>query len=124
KTIMLQLKFEVKQGEKNFDLFWIVPQADFESMFSKFSAPASNQIGAFTSVLECFAKEMKVNMSVILGGAELSFNQMSNLAAGDVVMLDQKISDPLPVWVEDAEKFKAWPGKLGKSQAIKISSTV
>ena len=67
---------------------------------------------------------MKVNMSVILGCAELSFNQMSNLAAGDVVMLDQKISDPLPVWVEDAEKFKAWPGKLGKSQAIKISSTV
>ncbi len=124
KTIMLQLKFEVKQGEKSFDLFWIVPQADFENMLSKFSAPTSNQVGTFTDVLECFAKEMKVKISVILGGAELSFNQMSNLAAGDVVMLDQKISEPLPVWVEDAEKFKAWPGKHGNSQAIKISSTV
>ena len=124
KTIMLQLKFVVKQGENSFDLFWIVPQADFEHLLSKFSVPASNENNTFRDVLESYAKEMKVKISVLLGGAELSFNQMSKLAKGDVIVLDQKISEPLPVRVEDAEKFKAWPGRHGNSQAIKISNTV
>lgn len=124
KTIMLQLKFVVKQGDKSFDLFWIVPQGDFEDMLAQFSEVTNTETNTFREVLECHAKEMKVKISVLLGGAELSFNQMSKLAAGDVILLDQKISEPLPVFVEDSEKFKAWPGRHGNSQAIKISSTV
>jgi flagellar motor switch protein FliM len=124
KTIMLNLKFQLTQGDKVFDMFWIVPQTPFEQLLSNSIQPAPNVENQFREMLEERTKNVKVNLSVLLGSAELSFSEMTELSAGDVIVLNRKITDPLPVHVEEKEKFSAWPGRQGNTQAVKICKAV
>lgn len=123
RTLMLSLKFNVIQQDNTFDLFWYVPQGDFGDLLSETeTAPAQQE--ASRMQLESLTDEMKVKLAVCLGKAEITFSQMEALNVGDVIVFDQKITEPLAVTVEELAKFKAWPGRHGNNQAIKISELV
>ncbi len=124
KRLMLCLNFKIEQGENSFDLFWNVPQSDFSDLLSESQQPAPEQKQETRIALESLTNDMKVKLSVLLGEAELTFSQMEKLSVGDVIVFDQKISDPLCVAIEEQQKFTAWAGRHGNNQAIKISEMV
>lgn len=72
--------------------------------------------------LEALVTEMPVEVSVTLGTVELPLAEVAQLQPGDVVILNQRVTDPLPAEVAGVRKFRAWPGRVATRQAIQIAN--
>ncbi len=65
-------------------------------------------------------KEVKTPIRVELGTAEISVNELLRMSVGDAIVLDQKTSDPLNIYLKNQLLMKAYPGKLGRKRAIRV----
>lgn len=83
---------------------------------------ASPLVPAERQHIESLVREMTVDMEVTLGTAELTLYDLAQLRAGDVLVLRQKVSEPLQAHVAGAPKFRVWPGAVGGRQAIQVQS--
>lgn len=72
--------------------------------------------------IESLVRAMAVEMSVVLGTADVSMNDPAGLTAGDVVVFDQKVSQPLDGLVAGARKFRVWPGVVGDRAAVVVDA--
>jgi flagellar motor switch protein FliM len=72
--------------------------------------------------IEALVREMSVDLTVLLGTADLSMYEVSELRAGDVVLLRQKVDQPLDGLLSGARKFRVWPGVVGDRAAVVIDA--
>jgi flagellar motor switch protein FliM len=72
--------------------------------------------------LEAIVREMAVDLDVVLGTADLTMNELAHLKAGDVVVLGQKVNQPLDGFVSGSRKFRVWPGVVGTRAAVLIDA--
>lgn len=72
--------------------------------------------------MEALVREMTVDLTVLLGTADLSMSDLAALGAGDVVVLDQKVDEPLEGLLAGARKFRVWPGVVGDRTAVVIDA--
>jgi flagellar motor switch protein FliM len=70
--------------------------------------------------IETLVREMDVELAVTLGTAELTLYDLARLQTGDVVVLRQKVSEPLTAGVGGTPKFRVWPGAVGGRQAVQV----
>jgi flagellar motor switch protein FliM len=77
---------------------------------------------AVRSQIETLVKEMPVDVSVILGTADLTMYDLARLSAGDVVLLRQRVSEPLEARVAGAAKFRVWPGAVSGRCAVQVQT--
>ncbi|MEB3206675.1 MAG: flagellar motor switch protein FliM [Vampirovibrionales bacterium] len=61
---------------------------------------------------------------VILGGTQISFQELLKLSVNDVIQLDQQITDDLLVCVNHQPKFYARPGTLKNNLAVAVANPV
>lgn len=62
-----------------------------------------------------------VPVKSILGDTHVTFKELANLRAGDVLMLNQKISEDVKILVNGVAKFFARPGVAGTKRALQIT---
>ncbi|MCW8932944.1 MAG: FliM/FliN family flagellar motor switch protein [Gammaproteobacteria bacterium] len=62
----------------------------------------------------------KLKLSLSVGCAELEYNNVANLAVGDVIRLESKIEDPLTIYTDDAYVCDAYLGKKNNKKAAKV----
>ena len=72
--------------------------------------------------IEALVREMVVDLTVLLGTADLTMHDVSELRAGDVVVLRQKVDQPLEGLLSGARKFRVWPGTVGERAAVLIDA--
>jgi flagellar motor switch protein FliM len=72
--------------------------------------------------LEALVREMSVDLAVVLGTADLTMRDLTQLKAGDVLVLRQKVNQPLDGLVSGARKFRVWPGVIGSRAAVLIDA--
>jgi flagellar motor switch protein FliM len=70
--------------------------------------------------IESLVHEMAVEVGVTLGTAEMSLFDLARLQAGDLLILKQKVSEPLQASVGGSPKFRVWPGAVGSHQAVQV----
>jgi flagellar motor switch protein FliM len=75
-----------------------------------------------TEQMVALVREMPVELTVLLGSAELSMQDVADLRAGDVLVLRQKVDQPLDGLVSGARKFRVWPGVVGGRAAVVIDA--
>jgi flagellar motor switch protein FliM len=75
-----------------------------------------------TAQMEALVREMAVELTVLLGTADLTMSELNGLRAGDVVVLRQKVDQPLDGLVAGARKFRVWPGVVGEKAAVVIDA--
>ena len=66
--------------------------------------------------------EIPLDLVGLLGHAEMEMSSVAKLKSGDVVILDQKIDEPISVNIDDKEVFQCWPGRIGNQQGLEIIS--
>lgn len=74
--------------------------------------------------LERLLLEMYSEMEIRLGEVQLTGPQLAKLRVGDVVVLDQRVTDPLQASVRGEPKFLGWAGRVGNRQAFEIESEI
>lgn len=60
----------------------------------------------------------------VLGETDVSMRRLANMAVGDIVKLNQRIDRPIIASVEGKPFFECWPGKIGKTIGLEVSSCV
>lgn len=71
-----------------------------------------------------FTKNVDVDICAKLGEATVNINDLLNLEAGDVILLDQRIYDDITISVGDADAYKAKAGLLGIKKGIEITDII
>jgi flagellar motor switch protein FliM len=104
------------------DWYWLLPKGDW--LTAILPAPSRAAEAAERSRVEKIVCEFPVDLSVQLGSAEVSLSQLSRLAPGDLILLDQAAAEPLTAAVAGVGKFHVRPGTAGQRQAILIESTL
>lgn len=74
--------------------------------------------------LRQLVEELPLDITVVLGTVELTLGELARLMVGDVIILDQRVSDPLPAFLAGENKCRGWPGRVGSRQAFEIQSFV
>src|SRR5262249_28760192 len=72
--------------------------------------------------LRALGEGLPVELVVVLGTVELTLADLTKLSAGDVVILNQRVSEPLTAYLAGEKKCKGWPGRVGSRQAFEIDS--
>jgi flagellar motor switch protein FliM len=74
--------------------------------------------------IESLVREMPVDVTVTLGSSDLTLLDLAKLQPGDLLVLQQKVTEPLPAAVGGADKFRVWPGAVGGRAAVQIHTVV
>jgi flagellar motor switch protein FliM len=99
---------------------WILPQQPIVELMSETNANGQTRSEASLQQLEARTMEIPAQLVVRLGQAQLEVADLARLSAGDVIILDQKITDPLAAAIAGEKVFQGWPGRVGSRQAFKI----
>ena len=122
-TVMSRAVLELSLGDVKAECQWIMPQAELEELLSEIRHVDSvNTADSRQKMQECLYR-VPAEVNVALGEANVSVARLANLKKGDVVILDQKIHEPLPLVVEGKTKFHGWLGRSGSRQAFNIIQT-
>jgi flagellar motor switch protein FliM len=70
--------------------------------------------------IETRIKEVTLNVSCTLGVTKITGRELLDMKVNDVVLLDQKMQNPLIVSVEGNPTFMAYPGAYNKRKAVRI----
>ncbi|MBW1934039.1 MAG: flagellar motor switch protein FliM [Deltaproteobacteria bacterium] len=95
-----------------------------DELKNSFHGEKSEQDSAWKDYLEKKLREVTINMSCILGTATITGKELMSLKVGDILQLEQTITDPATLFVEGVPKFKAHPGTYNKRKAIRIEGMI
>ena len=112
---------ELKVAETVAKVLWMIPRDGIETLFESTTgtklSPAQNQTRELVSF-------MPIELVTVLGSVEMPMGSVSDLEVGDLMMLDQKIDQPVSVLVDQQTFYEGWPGRVGKRQAVEIAKAM
>lgn len=121
------LTFEVRFGGHAATLAVTYPHAALEPMLPRLSATAwyaqsdrDGEIGASRPHIEETLDRVEISLVAVLGGVDLPVEALADLKAGDVIRFDERIDDPISVWI--SEHVRAWgiPGRIDDRLAMRL----
>lgn len=122
--VVIKISVEVELEHSTGKIYVCVPYSTVEPIRGKLHAGfQSDQLEVDQMWIKRFRSQIEdvlVNLTIEMGKANLTGNEIVKLKAGDVVMLENKISDGVKVKVEGVQKFSAIPGSHNGCKAIQI----
>ena len=76
------------------------------------------------AIIESVIRETELTASVVLGSTQVVLNELINLKAGDVLRLDNKITEDVGMVIEEKTKYYGKPGVIRNKLAFQVSSSV
>ena len=67
-------------------------------------------------------REIFVTLNCVLGVTKITGRQLLSMKADDIILLDQKISDPIHAYIGNKLKFTGHPGSVNNKKAVKIKN--
>src|SRR5262245_2782955 len=120
---MILTEFQLATRLGDAECRWLIPQAPFEQLagIEWPQAPAVEETNAAaTPGIVRIAVALPITMSIRLGTARLPMSQLADLHVGDVVMLDQCISEPVLADIHGAPKYRGFPGRIGAQRSFQV----
>jgi flagellar motor switch protein FliM len=122
--IMVISKFQVEMEHTEGSITLCMPYAAVEPIKGKlYSGFQSEQLELdvrWTSRIQEQIQDISVNVVVELGSTFLSAREILNLAAGDIIVFDKKVTDPLIGRVEGIPKFTGFAGQYQQAKALQV----
>jgi flagellar motor switch protein FliM len=128
-TIAL-ISLSTKIGDTTGMINLCIPHVVIEPIMSKLSVHhwfVSQKKSRLDEEIDSITKKVnKTKLPVIaeLGNSQISIHEFLNLAAGDVISLNQSVEEPLKIKVGDKLKFVGSPGEVKGKLAIQISEII
>lgn len=127
-VVLVTLETKIGDGEGLINL--CIPYLVLEPIINKLSAHfwfSRSSKEATTEHIQMLQKRIQktqLNLTTILGHANVSVREMMELQQGDVIPLDHKVSEPLEVFAGPRRKFKGLPGMVGSKMAVQITEVI
>jgi flagellar motor switch protein FliM len=120
--LSLFAQFNVKLPVGDHQVHLLVPRTGVWAKLGAPTARAKPAPAAPSEQIRALVGEMAVELTVVLGSAELTMRDLANLSAGDVVVLRQKVDRPLDGQLGGTTKYRVWPGVVGERVAVVIDA--
>jgi flagellar motor switch protein FliM len=126
--VVVVSNFEIEVEYSSGMISLCIPYSTLEPLRERLQAGyQSEQLEADKTWINRFKSELlssKVDIMARLGGASLNAGDAVNLKKGDVITLDQYVTDPLNLFVEGVLKFRGSPVTHKGTQAIQVSQII
>jgi len=121
-VIALRSMVRTASTESHWD--WLLTDPFLAELFQRDAVRPSGSTLPVQDRLEQRVLEMRARLAVRLGTAPLTGPQLAALQVGDVVVLDQRVDQPLLASIQGEPKFLGWAGRAGSRQAFEIQSEI
>ncbi len=121
---------DTKIGEETGFINICIPHIVLEPIIPKLSVHYWMETGSKERNPEMYRRltrhlnDVKMDLSVRLGNADISMLNLLQLKENDIISLNQSINDPLMLYINDIPKLTVQPGKLNKKLAVQILDKV
>lgn len=126
--VTIQMKIGDVEGMMNICIPYLVLEPIMSKLTTTFWVASSvSKEDANSEQVEMLQKKIertRVPVIVELGRLDISIQEFLTLGFGDVLQLDTKVKDELPVLVGRRPKFKCRPGTAGKNMAVQITRII
>lgn len=124
--VTLNVRIGDVEGYMNACLPYITLEEIMDKLNTKFwfSTMQSVSDEDFAEYIESMIKRTTVPVKAVLGKSVVSVLDFANLQVGDVIRLDSKVDEELPVYVGNLKKFTALPGTHKDNYAVRVMSVV
>ncbi len=124
--VVVSILFEIKVGDLRGAMSVCIPYLLLKPITPKLSAQrwfssSKKNTGKYAPVLAKRLERTSLTLSVQLGRASLSVQELLDMKVGDVVTLDRGQQEEVEVMVDRSVKFRGKPGTRGKKLAVYIS---
>lgn len=124
--IVITVAIDVRVGEHVGVITVCLPHLTLEPILDRLSAHNwfKTQVRevrpADVAALESVVGEARVSVMAELGRAELSIGDLLDLAPGDTILLDKRVTETISVFVGNQAKFTGKPGRVRGRMAVEI----
>lgn len=121
RVIVTEFQLATRLGDA--ECKWLIPLMPFEQLAGiewPQAPPVEEPTSATSPGIERLAVALPITMSVRIGSAQLPMSQLADLHVGDVVVLDQCISEPVLADIHGAPKYRGFPGRIGLQRSFQI----
>jgi len=126
--MVIATRLSVSLPNTSGNIFFCIPYATIEPLKEKFKQKSGYDTLEIDEVWQAalMQKIQKVTMDVncVLGTACINAGELLELSIQDVIMLDQKISDPVMIKIENVPKFNGFPGAYNNNKAVRICEKI
>ncbi|MSR91848.1 flagellar motor switch protein FliM [Inconstantimicrobium porci] len=124
------ITFSAEIGDNNTFLHLCIPYLSIEKFLDKlimqnwFRAEDSSDNDIAHENIRHGIDEVTVNVEAELGKTSILVDDFLKLTQGDVLMLNEKVTEPIKVYIEDELCYCAKPGTIGKKVGVSILDTI
>ena len=124
------ITFSAEIGDNNTFLHLCIPYLSIEKFLDKlvmqnwFRAEDSSDNDIAHENIRHGIDELTVNVEAELGKTSILVDYFWKLTQGDVLMLNEKVTEPIKVYIEDELCYCAKPGTIGKKVGVSILDTI
>ena len=124
--VTLNVRVGDVEGYMNACLPYITLEEIMDKLNTKFWFSTMQSISDenFAEYIESMIKRTTVPVKAVLGKSIVSVMDFANLQVGDVIRLDSKVDEELPIYVGNLKKFTALPGTNKDKYAVRVMSVV
>lgn len=120
---VLAINFAANGDLGNGTIILCIPVTSLEMVMVKSRANKIERKDELT-IIESVIRETELTTIAILGSTQIVLNELINLKAGDVLRLDNKITDDICMVIEEKTKYYGKPGVIGNKLAFQVSSSI
>ena len=124
--VTMNMKIGTVEGLMNI----CIPYSCVESVIDKlntkywYSTMREKDGDNYQEAIEGIISRARIPIRALLGKSTISVNDFMNIQIGDIVKLDSRVDDELDVYVGNITKFRALPGAISDSYAVRVTSVV
>lgn len=124
------LTFSIELGKNTSIMNLCIPYASVESHVDKlvfeygFETDSKDDKKEYREHIETKIKGVNIDISVELGQTQIMMRDFVNLSVGDVVRLDNFVTDPVKVKIEDRQCYYARPGLIAGNRGVEILDVI
>jgi flagellar motor switch protein FliM len=100
--------------------FWLLPKKATEQLIGEELQEDEIEDRGIHPNLVSLAQRINVDVVVELGHCDITMSQVSQLAVGDVLVLDQPIHRPLTAYASGERKWLGQPLRIGSRQGFEV----
>lgn len=120
KDLLTKVQLSIDFGERKATIGWLMPKQQASALLDN-SVDNRRSPSASTPPPALLGK-LPVELVTLLGSANISMMQLRDLKPGQLVMLDQRIDEPMVTKIDGKPAYHSWPGRMGKQQALQIAT--
>ena len=116
-------KFPLKGPFGEISIDWVLSQAAMLRFVTHVMAQREKELRD-ASPLDRTVRNVPLDVVIRLGKAEVDVSDLMNLRKGDILMLDQRVTEPLMAQIAGTDKFHGWLGTIGNRRGFEVKEMV